>query len=426
MRHTGTVLSAALRLLSGGVLFAALASAFGQVNPAEILNPRAKADEQKYLPQLQSLQQSIAEAKFPFSFRLARYLNAKAGQRAALDSNGLEFVYFQHHVVLKISGVYKAAFSSMELSENERTSRTFQDVAAPVLRLVAQHLPQSVDCDGIGFEIVFNTRDANGAYDYEGQEVLTAVLSRDDTFTYANATGDTDRQQILNRSDIFVNGKEFGLALGQRDPLNVQALERSVARQVVETPSMLPSTAHVVFVSEAAASPSGPAAKSAPVSMSLSSSTGSTRLQAEFQAQLNAIVQEDGAKFHLLESAAPSFESNDERILLHFTMRNTMPFERGTTSIYKRAAQSFDLFLAPELKDLSKKLPPTAGYDALEFSVLNDLGAGNNSSETIDYICPLSSVHSFVENKITSQDMINQSIVLVNGVRIALNLQLVE
>jgi hypothetical protein len=75
---------------------------------------------------------------------------------------------------------------------------------------------------------------------------------------------------------------------------------------------------------------------------------------------------------------------------------------------------------------LSRKLTANAEYDTLDFSVLNHLGAEKTSSKTIDYICPLNSMRSFVENKITSQDLINQSIVLVNGVRIGLNLQLVE
>ena len=427
MRCTGRVFSAALRLLSGSMLLMVMTSAFGQVSPVEILNPRSKANEQKYLPQLQSLQQSIAAARFPFPFRLARYLNAKPGQRAALDPNGVEFVYFQHRVVLKISGIYKVAFNATQLSENERASRTFQDAVVPILRLVVQQIPQSADCDGIGFEIVFDTRDANEDYDYEGKEVLTVVFSRDDAFAYANATGDTERQQLLNRSDIFVDGKDFGLALGQRDPLNVQALERPVPRQAVEGSSSIPaSTAPAVVVSGAAVSPAVSVAQSMPVSKSPPTSADAMRLQTQFQAQLNLIVKEDGAKFHLVESTAPSFEIYGDQILLHFTMRNTLSFERSTSSIYKRAAQSFDLFLAPELRDLSRKLPANAGYDALKFSVLNHSGAEKTSFETIDYICPLNSMRSFVENKITSQDLINQSIVLVEGVRIALNLQLVE
>ncbi|MHB1488729.1 MAG: hypothetical protein ACYCZM_14500, partial [Acidimicrobiales bacterium] len=98
------------------LLLGMTASAFGQVSPVEVLNPKLKADEAQYLPQQQSLQQSIAATKFPFPFRLARYPNAKPGQRAASDSNGIEFVYFEGREVLKISGIYQAAFNAALLS----------------------------------------------------------------------------------------------------------------------------------------------------------------------------------------------------------------------------------------------------------------------------------------------------------------------
>jgi len=401
-----------------GLLLGVTALAFGQVNPVEVLNPKLKADEAQYLPQLQSLQQSIAATKFPFPFRLARYPNAKPGQRAASDPNGIEFVYFEGREVLKISGVYKAAFNARLLSKNERASQTFQDVVVPILQLVRRQIPANIDCDGIGFEIIYNTRDANNAYDYEGQESLTVVFDRKDAFAYANASGNAERQQILNRSDIFVDGKDFGLALGQRDPLNVQALERSVPRQARESSSSLPASN--APTSAVSAAPLKPASKSLPTP------ANAMRLQAQFQAQLNVMVQEDGAKLHLAPSAPPSFEIYGDRTVLHLTLRNTLSFDRSTSSIYKRAAQSFDLFLAPQLKGLLQKLPANAKYDALDLSVLDRLGAEKTPTETVDYICPLDSIRSFVENRITSQDLIDQSIVLVNGVRIALNLQLVE
>jgi hypothetical protein len=407
------------------MLLLPLATSFGQVSPDEILNPRLKADEEQYFPQLKGLQQSITAAKFAFPFKLARYLNAKPGQRAALDSDGIEFVYFHNRVVVKISGIYKPAFNSRVLTKNERAGRTFRGVILPVLKLVAQQLPQSADCDGIGFEIIYNAGDPEK--EYEGKEVLTVIISRDDAFKNANATGDQEWQALLNRSEVFVNGKDLALALGQRDPLNLQALERPVTRQAVdESSSLSGNMAHVVTVSETAVSPTGPIAQSTPVSSGPATFADAMRLQRQFQTQLNAIVKEDGAKFHLVESAAPSFEVDGDRTLLHLTMRNTLPFERSTTSIYKRAAQSFDLFLARQLRDLSRDLPANAGYDALEFSVVNRLGTEKNDFETIDFICPVNSMHSFVENRIASQDLINQSIVLVDGARIALNLQLVE
>ncbi len=91
--------------------FAGTAAAFSQVSPTEVKDPRAKADEQKYLPQIFALQKAIGESQFPFTFRLARYLDAKPGQRAALDSNGIEFVAFHDRVVLKVSGFYRVASS---------------------------------------------------------------------------------------------------------------------------------------------------------------------------------------------------------------------------------------------------------------------------------------------------------------------------
>jgi hypothetical protein len=409
-----------------GLLLGATVPGFGQVSPDGILNPRLKADEAKYLPQLQTLQQSIAATKFPYPFKLARYLNAKPGQRAASDRNGIEFVYFEGREILKISGIYQAAFNSNQLSENERASRTFQDVVVPILRLVAQQIPANIDCDGIGFEVVYDTRDANKVYDFEGQEVLTVVFDRKDAFSYLTVSGNTQRQEILNRSDIFVDGKDFGLALGQKAPLNVQALERSVPRQ--ERTQSSPVSASTASTPGGAASAvmASPVVAQSKSDLRPPPSADAMQLQTQFQPQLNAMLKADGARFHLMESAPPVFESHGDRTVLHLTMQNTLSFETGTSSIYKRAAQTFDLFLAPELKDMLKELPANAEYDSLDFSVRNRLGAEKSPSETVDYICPLNSIRSFVEREITSQDVIDQSVVLVNGVRIALNLQLVE
>src|SRR6516225_8327080 len=137
MRFTRKTAIVVRLLLAGGVVLAASSWAFGQVSPTEVVNPRAKADEQKYLPQLVSLQRAIGTAQFPFTFRLARYLDAKPGQRAALDSNGIEFVYFQQHVVLKVSGFYRVAFDSIQLNQNARARQTFEQAVMPALRLLA-------------------------------------------------------------------------------------------------------------------------------------------------------------------------------------------------------------------------------------------------------------------------------------------------
>jgi len=112
---------------------------------------------------------------------------------------------------------------------------------------------------------------------------------------------------------------------------------------------------------------------------------------------------------------------------LQLTLRNTNHFSQNTTSIYKRAAQSFDLFLATRLKDILDKIPADASFEGFDITILNQFGTDpKSSSEAIEFICPRSALRHFVDADITNQQLIDQSIVLVNGVRIALNLQLVE
>jgi hypothetical protein len=151
------------------------------------------------------------------------------------------------------------------------------------------------------------------------------------------------------------------------------------------------------------------------------------RLQSQFQAQLDALASTGQANFHFVNYAPPSFILYRNQVLLQLTLRNRLHFSQDAGSIYKRAAQSFDLFLALQLKDLLDAAPAEAPFDGYDMTVLNQLGSEPAaSSEAIEFICPRSALRQFVDADITNQQLIDESIVLVNGVRIALNLQLVE
>lgn len=426
-------------------------STLAQVSPAEILNPRLKAAETRYLPQLESLHQSIAATKFPFPFALSRFLQSEPSKQTSFDSRGIEFVYFQNRVILKVSGIYSAAYNADQLTQNEHASKTFRDVIIPILHLVAEQIPRDVDCDDIGFEIVYHAHTSSKNYDYEGKEVLAAVLDRADAFALVSAP-EREQQDILNRSRIFVNGKDFGLALNQLDPFDVQALARSVPGRTAASapPGVGATTSSVTNPPAASAVPAGVAvdkmARAAPASVTISPAAArpiaasssvtasqaaptqadAERLQSQFQSQLDALVKSNGTDFHFVDYAPPSFAVYHNQIVLQFTLRDPVQFQTSSSSIYKRAAQSFDLFLAPRLKALMQKLPSSDEIEAIDFSVLHHLGGDKESSEAAEFICSVKALRSFTADEITSQDLINQSVVLVNGIRITLNLQAVE
>jgi len=424
-------------------------SASAQVSPAEILNPDLKALEETYFPQLKALNQSIAKTKFPFPFYLSRYVGIDPAQQPETDSRGLEFVRFHDRVILKVTGNYNAAYDTNRMTQNERAANTFRTVVLPILALTTTTLPQDIACDGIGFEISYHARSRERSYDFEGKENLVLVLDRIDAWALSGAITDPVRQEILNRNKIYVSGTDFGLSLTERDPLNVQALPRSIPARPDATSTARSSTLvtrspllnlnhPLPAVSPAVAAPADPVPANAnpspsspkdsdPPPLPPSAPADADRLNEKYQAQLASLAKLGAAKFHFVDYAPPTFMVFRDQIALQMTLRNSLQFGPAKGSIYKRAAQSFDLFLAPQLKDLSDRISPDVEFQFFDFSVLNKLSPGpKGTSEAIEFICPRVAVKQFVNAEITNQQLLDQSIILVNGVRIALNLQLVE
>jgi hypothetical protein len=437
-------------LIIWGMFVAALLGwngrAAAQVSPSEITNPRLRSAEQTYFQQLINFNRAISGLRFPFPFVLSRYVGSNPKQQAAGDKRGLEFVHFNDRVVLKISGDYNAAYNSGMLTQNQRAVRVLNDVIVPILQLLPKYFPPPADFTGVGFEIGYHVRTNSSSYSYEGAEVLTLVFNKADAFRYAAAPTDTDRQAILDNSEIFVNGDDFGLMLGQRDPVLVDQSEKDARRAHVESNAAppvpaIPSAGQARLPGadqgmparvEAAQPPQAPPSEPLAMRAVLTGTVPATQadadaLQTRLQAQLQALDQEGRAHDHFVDYAPPSFAIFRKRIYLQMTLRNPAVFDPDATSIYKRAARSFDLFLAPRLKSLLAKVPDDPSIAGLDITVLTEFSAqAASSSEAIEYICPIAPLRSFTDADITNQELINQSIVLVNGVRIALNLQQVE
>lgn len=438
-------------LAIGVVMGFSAPAAFAQVSPFEIMNPDLKALEETYFQQLKTLNRAIAKTKFPFPFYLSRFVGLDPAQQAETDSRGLEFVRFQDRVILKVTGNYNAAYDTARLTQNERAASTFRTIVLPILDQVTAAIPQELACDGIGFEISHHVRTRDRSYDYEGKEILVVVLDRIDAWTLSRASTDSERQEIVNRSKVYVSGTDFGLSLTERDPLNVQALPRSIPAKPDATstarsstlvarspflksnqsapPTPSPAVVALADPAPANANPAAPLTKAAdpPHASPPPAPADAERLNEKYQAQLTGLAKEGGTRFHFVDYAPPAFMVFHDQIALQMTLRNSNQFGPEKSSIYRRAAQSFDLFLAPQLKDLSDRIAGDMEFQLFDFSVLNKLSpTAKRTSEAIEFICPRTALKQFVNAEITNQQLLDQSVVLVNGVRIALNLQLVE
>jgi hypothetical protein len=424
---------------------------FSQVSPDEIASPDLKALEQTYFQQLIGINQSVAKTKFPYPLYLSRYVGLDPSKQAEADARGLEFVRFHDRTILKVTGNYNAAYNTLRMTENERAAATFRSAVLPILGILTATLPEDLACDGVGFEISHHTRTNDRSYDYEGKEILVVVFDRSDAWAMSRASSDAERQELLNRNQVFINGTDYGLSLSERDPLNVQALPRSIpakpdaistARSTVmasHSPLLKPASSATSFSPPLSPQPPiespaphvevapAPPAAAPPPATPAETQADADRMDEKFHSQLAALGKEGEAKFHFVTYAPPTFVVFQSKLTLQMTLKNSLAFEPAKSSIYKRAAQSFDLFLAPLLKDLSERVSADVEFQLFDFSVLNKLSPGaKESSEAIEFICPRGALRQFVNAEITNQQLLDQSIVLVNGVRIALTLQLVE
>ena len=435
----GSVLNS---VLLAAMFLGCATSAAAQVSPNEILNPQLKALETQYLAQLKTIHQEITRVRFPFPFNLNRVVGQDPSKQIDADTRGLEFVRFKDRVVLKATGNYNAAYDSKQFTRNERAARTFRDVILPILQIIAQNIPPDVDCDAIGIEVAYHVREAERSYDYEGADILAMVLDRKDAFQMVLEKDDNARQEILDRSLVYLGGQEFGLSLLDRDPMAVDTQARSksskidanstassstsAGRLIRSNPNLLPSAA--------AGNPADSGTGTAPkvdLSQAKPAATpaDAEKLQTQYQPQLDALSKEGQAKFGFVDYDPPTFVVVSKQMVLQMTMKNTTRYDPEKTSLYKRAALTFDLFVAPKMKDVLDRVPSDVPVDYYDFSVVNSLGssaAGKERSEAIEYLVPKGLAQKFANSEITNQELLDKGQVLVNGVRIALNLQMAE
>ena len=410
-----------------------------QVSPNEILDPQLKALEKLYLPQLKTMNQEIARTSFPFPFYLSRAVGLDPSQQVEADTRGLEFRRFKDRVLLKATGNYNAAYGSKQFTRNERAARTFRDVFFPILQVITRNLPPDADCEAIGIEVAFHVRDVGKSYDYEGRDILVVVLDRKDAFQMVLEKDDNARQDILNRSLVYLGGEEYGLSLLDRDPMAVDTQGRSKSRKIDASSTAGASTsASRLIHSNPNLLPSAGAGNSAVLNspkVDLSQSkpvvnqADADKLQVQYQPQLDVLSKEGQAKFAFVDYDPPAFVVVSKQMVLQMTMKNTARFDPEKANVYKRAAQTFDLFVAPKVKDLLDRIPGGWPVDYYDFSVVNLLTASNGGkerSEAIEFLLPKDLSQKFANSEITNQELLDKGQILVNGVRIALNLQLAE
>jgi len=418
----------------------ALWPSFAQVNPDEVRDPELKALEKTYLSQLRAANTGIAQLHFPFAFQLNRYVGLDPKQQVGSDTRGLEFVKFNNRIVMKVTGNYNAAYNAAQLTDNQRAGKVLEEVISPMLGILCREFPAGDDFPQIGFEISFHARQHASGYDFENKEIVVLVLNRPDALAYAQSHDAAERQAILDRSEVYLNGKPYGVVLGERESYPVSDLPRTVAAKPVSEGlnSMIMAPKANVSLASATTAPTPapqpnimlarvePLEKLPPVRES--SPDAIKDLQKSYQPALDRMVQELETQVHFVRYAPPAFIPFRHGLYLQLSLTTTLaPSASG--SQYRLAALAFDQHIAHLIRPVLAYFKDRADFDGIDFSTTVRLASGQTADGnpvSVEFIFPLKLANAYADFDSTGQQLIDASFVLINGERVSLNLQAAE
>ncbi|MGO9228148.1 MAG: hypothetical protein ACLQKA_02895 [Bryobacteraceae bacterium] len=426
---------------ASNILFCAFllqASAVAQVlSPEEIRDPQISALQRKYYAELKLITKAAAAHSFPYHFYFSRTLDIPEKEERGSDQRAVQFDSYQDQTVLKITGNYFASYSVELMKPEERARQTYEDVMFPLLQASVKALENADVPQAFAFEISHHVRKKVLGVSSEGVENVVLILPKDSARRLVAATDPAARQAAILEGKAFLNA--VPISFWPRPEAEVaqaqQAPEKTV--QAPPAPAVSPRPARDAGIhsrltqipAAIQAQQTAPAPPSVDKSPSRDTSPDAMKnLQSSYQPDLDRMVQELNAQAHFVGYAAPAFIPFHQGLYLQLSVTTTLS-KTAAGSQYRLSALAFDQHIAHLIRPVLEYFKGREDFDGIDFSTTVRL-AGEQSSDSsavaVEFIFPMSLLHTYAQFDCTGQQLIDASYVLINGERVSLNLQMAE
>jgi hypothetical protein len=147
-------------------------------------------------------------------------------------------------------------------------------------------------------------------------------------------------------------------------------------------------------------------------------------LQRENQETLDRLVNGLDSQAHFLSYSAPSFIAFRQGAYLQLSLAAPLQAASGT-SRYKLAALAFDEHISHLIRPILDYFPSETKFDGIAFSTIIRLSDGS-SGEAVEFFLRDRMMRCFAAYECTGQQLLDSGMVLINGERSALDLQVAE
>jgi hypothetical protein len=403
-----------------------LARASAQVvSPAEIKDPALQALQEQYMDDLSRAGADILANQFDYPFYLSRKLDLDQPQQQVADQSSLRFDTYKGKTVLAITGNYYAAYSAKKISPGQRARSTFLNVVMPILKAAVPRFQNNQQVQGFAVEISHHIMGKVMGVSMERPENLMVFLPRTGAIKLLAAKDETAQQAALLQGEVFLNAQPISIWLNDAvlPPAANDDLAANAQSDPVQTEGGSPPTSTPVPQSP-------PKPKEPPPPPPRDTSTQAlAAVQLSNQPIVDQIVKGLDSQAHFVAYAPPKFVAFRQGVYLELSLNSTLPAS-AAGSRYKLAATAFDDHVAHLIRPLLAyfKNEYEKEFDGIGFSTNIRLGGKSapSASEAVEFFFPLSSLHCYEKYDCTGQQLLDAGTVLINGERVALDLQIAE
>lgn len=394
-----------------------------------ISDPLSRRLQKQYFGQLQLISSDAAELHFPYPFYFSQTLDIDEARQKQLPQGSIRFDRFNGQTVIAMSGNYYISYSSEMLTRNQRARKTYEDVVLPLLKIAVKRVDKDVPFDAYAFEIAHHVRTKILKVNTEGAENLMILIPRAIAARLARAKDTEAQQSALLESEVYINGDPLTLWLtGDDAPEDVRDhyLERHGHGDARKTSAATEPPEPGTLVN-ANLIPESELAKAVRERRNTPPDLSQARLEKLRNSNgdiLQSLVSELKQQAHFVEYAPPAFIAFHDGAYLQLNMNTDLEQPAGSSQ-YRIAAMAFESHISRVLRLVAKYFHDNPQFEGVNFATTVHQSVQPNSI-SVEFVVPFQALGCYEKYDCTGQELINRSIVLINGERVSLDLQRAE
>lgn len=391
------------------------------VSPVEIKDPAMSALQRQYMDDLLRAGEDVLAIQFDYPFYLSRKLDLDQARQQVSDQHSIRFDSYKGKTVLAITGNYYAAYSAQKISSGQRARSTFLNVVIPILNAAVPRFQNNQHVQGYAIEISHHIVGKVMGVAMERPENLMVYLPRSGALKLLAAKDDTAKQAALLQGDVFLNAQPMTIWLSDTVPPPAASDENAASAQAdpASETGAQPVAAAPAIVPKPKEPPPPPPRDTSKEALAA--------VQLSNQPIVDQILKEMEPQAHFVSYAPPKFVAFRQGIYLEFSVNSDLPVA-AAGSRYKLAATAFDDHVAHLVRPLIGYFKDTHEFDGVGFSTnIHLIGKGApSSSEAVEFFFPVTALRCYEKYDCTGQQLLDAGTVLINGERVALDLQVAE